>query len=101
LPGSAERVFKLVESEQLHRHEMQKAELNAQIADQSQIRQLEKRGQLFGFLIGIVVMGVVGTAALNDKEVTASILGIGGLTGLVSVFVLGRQKQEQEEKMDP
>lgn len=100
LPGAAERLFKLVESEQEHRHQMQKAQIEAQIQDQKDIREIEKRGQIFGLVIAAIVMGVVTVTALNDKQFTASVLGVGGLTSLVSVFVLGKRRREQEES-DP
>ncbi len=97
LPGAAERLFKLVESEQEHRHQMQRIQIDAQVQDQQDIRKIEKRGQTFGFLIAAIVMGAVTVTALNDKQITATVLGVGGLTSLVSVFVIGKRRREQEE----
>ncbi len=98
LPGSAERTFRMVESEQEHRHKMQARQLEAEIADQKEVRNIEKTGQIFALIFSVVAMGVSGVTALNGKELTASIFGVGGMGSLVVAFIQGRQKAKDTER---
>lgn len=91
LPGAAERTFKLLESEQEHRHRMEQKHLDAGIANQKDLKNIEKRGQFFALIISVIVMGVSGLTALKGKEATASVLGGGGLIALVTIFIQGRK----------
>ncbi|HEY8937828.1 MAG TPA: DUF2335 domain-containing protein, partial [Cyclobacteriaceae bacterium] len=52
---------------------------------------LKRRGQLFAFLISIFVAGGGLTAIMFDHEVSGSIFGGLGLTGLVALFLGGRK----------
>jgi uncharacterized membrane protein len=48
-------------------------------------------GQIFALLIGLTAILVGGVCALNGANLAASIIGGGGVIGLVSVFVYGRR----------
>jgi uncharacterized membrane protein len=97
LPGAAERTFRLVESEQEHRHRMQEKQLDAEIADQKIVRNIEKRGPILALVVAAIVMGVSVTTALNGKEATASVIGGGGLIALVTAFIQGRKPQKDSD----
>jgi uncharacterized membrane protein len=82
-PGFADRIISLTEAEQKHRHQVEATVVGQTFEEQ-------KRGQVFGLIIGIVAI-VAGTiAAIAGSTVAGSIIGGGGVIGLVSVFVLGR-----------
>lgn len=53
-------------------------------------------GLVFALLVAILGLGAAVYLAMNDKEVTASIIGGGTLVGLVTAFVAGR-KQDQKK----
>ncbi len=97
LPGAAERTFKLVESEQEHRHKMQEKQLDAGIADQKDGRNIEKRGQVFALIIALSSFGVSVFSLSMGQEIAASIFGAGGVGALVIAFIQGRQNQKESD----
>lgn len=78
----------MAEKQQEHRLALEKTAITKQLS-------LSKQGQIFGLLIGLaaIIGGVV--CILNGHEWPGAFLGGGGLTGLVSVFVIGRKRQEK------
>lgn len=97
LPGIAERTLRLVESEQEHRHRMQEKQLDAGIIDQKDVRNIEKRGQIFAFLIALSSFGVSVFSLSMGQEIAASIFGTGGVGALVVAFIQGRQNQKDSD----
>ncbi|OGU16083.1 MAG: hypothetical protein A2X61_13295 [Ignavibacteria bacterium GWB2_35_12] len=92
-PDAAERIIKMAEQQQQHRTELENKVITQQIKE-------SQRGQIFGFILGLI--GLLGSIILiySGKEIGGSILGGGSLTLLVSLFVLGKkaQKKSLEEK---
>jgi uncharacterized membrane protein len=85
LPGAAERILSMAEEEQKHRQYLEKTALQND-------KDEAKLGQICAFLIGVVAI-VAGTyAAINGSATAGSVIGGGGVVGLVSVFILGRKK---------
>jgi len=85
--GLVDRIVSMAEKESAHRHEVDKLCLNKAFSQQS-------RGQIFGFLIGIVAI-IAGTcAAILGNTLAGSIIGGSGVISLVSVFVIGRRLHE-------
>ena len=64
---------------------------NRDIKDRNAARGEAIVGQLCGLLIGLMALGTAGWAAINGAEWFASALGVGGIAGLVGVFVYGRK----------
>lgn len=62
LKGSANRILTLAESETSHRHAMEKKALDAEIESLRKEAEDTKRGQIFGFIIGITAI-ISGTAS--------------------------------------
>ena len=97
-PGTANRIICLAENEARHRHEMEHKMLDAEIAGNRKEASEVFIGQLFGFVIAIsTIVGGVYTA-VNGAEWPGAVIGSTGVTGLVSVFVLGRKSSKNEEK---
>lgn len=88
LPGTAERLLRMVEAEGEHRRELEAKHLQGQLAETS-------KGQWMAFLIGLftIAVGAV-TAAIYDKELAGALLGSGGVIGLVTVFIAGRKQSD-------
>lgn len=80
LTGAAERLFNLLEQEQVHRHKQENIGLNAAIAD-------TKRGQNYGLIIALA--GLLGgiLAILLGHDIAGSVFSGLGLSGLVGLFV--------------
>ncbi len=80
LPGASERIFKMAEKEQEHQHALEKT-----------LPEIAKRGQLFGFMLGL--SGIVGGVVLVAMGM--SIAGFGvfllSLGSLLGVYMYGQR----------
>lgn len=90
-PGAADRIFKRIETEATHRHAMEAKALAAQIADAKAQRTAERLGQVFGLAVALFTVGAASYTAVHGAQVAGSIIGTGGLIGLVAVFIMGRR----------
>jgi uncharacterized membrane protein len=93
IPNGAERIMLMAEKQLNHRMKIENKVVGGQML-QSNI------GQILAFLIGIAALAASTYCIVSGYEWSGSILGIGGLTGLVTAFIKGRSKQEKslEEK---
>lgn len=60
IPGLANRLIEIVEKESAHRQGIENAQLQADIQDRRDGREIERRGQNFGFWIGTIAIVVGG-----------------------------------------
>lgn len=90
LPGSAERILKMAELEQTHRH-----------AEESLARKSFDRETLLGqcFAFGIVLSAIGGAvcAGINNAQVVGSVLGTFGIGSIVAVFIFGRRRHGSKQ----
>lgn len=91
LPDGAERLIKAVEKQAAHRMELEKLTITKQ-------QEQTDRGQWFTFIIALVGIGAALTAALTNHDTFAGILGSTTILGLVSAFILGKQKHPARQK---
>lgn len=94
LPGAAERVMRMAEKEQEHRHEMQKdrQQKNLELQNKAVTEQLQinKIGQKYGFVIALIVLILAGVMAIMGHEAVAlALVGI-DVVSLAAIFVVGR-----------
>ena len=82
----------MAETQANNRHDVSKEVLMSGIKN-------EKLGLQLAFLSLLIVMAVIVILGMNDKTLPASILGGGGIIGLVSVFVYG-SKRKISKKLD-
>lgn len=89
LPGLAERIVRLTEREQEHRH---------QIVDLTVRRsaRLRDRGQLLGMLALVLVLAFGGLLIWAGQPATAGAVAIALVIGVVSIFVIGRRADLKE-----
>ena len=83
-PGLADRIVQMAEREQAHRHSFDAETMRRDFNE-------GRLGQIFALVIGVTAILVGGVCALNGANLTGSIIGGGGVIGLVSVFVYGRR----------
>lgn len=88
--GLANRIVKMAEKEQNHRHTLVETEQSLRFSE-------AKRGQLYALLIGSLALACGTYTALSGAEIAGTIIGGGGVIGLVSVFILGRSKKKYSE----
>ena len=90
-----ERIMTLAENETAHRHRMEEKALNADIEDMKAERVYQRIGQLFGLTIGLtaVIGGLI--TSVKGQPIAGSLIGVGGVAGLVKVFIVGWKDQTQ------
>ena len=95
VPGSAERIIKMAEGQFAHRTELERKVIDSDISR-------SKWGQILGFLIAVIGLGVSLVAILYGKQWAGSIIGGATLASLVGVFMYGSRvrSQERERKAD-
>lgn len=97
LKGSADRLFSMVETQANHRMSIEKTIIKGDIW-----RSFTGLGA--GFIIAIFGLGGAFFLGLQDKTVASGFMSIGGLSGLVSVFVMQNNNKEEsnskEEELD-
>ena len=88
--NGAERIFQMTEKQSNHRMQLENHALREEL-DQS------RRGQNFGFTLGLVGLILATVMAILDHEVVAGIFGTTTIVGLVTVFVIGKRAQIRED----
>ncbi|GAA4493299.1 DUF2335 domain-containing protein [Pseudaeromonas paramecii] len=105
--GAAERILKMSEREQTHRHGLQNREMELR-AQELELRKTmvdgavsrERRGQYLGFTIALfVLIFAVVMASTNHTGIAMALVAI-DLVGLAAVFVLGRVLPSQGSSND-
>jgi uncharacterized membrane protein len=83
LPGSAERLFQMVERDQTHRFS-----LEHKIVDRE--ARVAMMGQVFGLLVALAVLAVAIVAIQAGNATAGAALSAVDIVGLAGVFVAGR-----------
>ncbi|MFZ3217718.1 MAG: DUF2335 domain-containing protein [Candidatus Acidiferrales bacterium] len=91
IPGGAERIVAMAESQSLHRQSLEKAVIEANC-------RVQKTGPIYGFIICMTAIlgGIYLVHSGKSAEGLASI--ITALSSVAVVFVVGKKKQEKELK---
>jgi uncharacterized membrane protein len=91
VPGAAEKIITIFESQVKHRQELEKTVIKSDIID-------SKLGMILGFLISIAAIAAGTYCILNGHSIEGTLLSGGALTGLVSVFVYGSRQRKKERE---
>jgi len=89
LENGAERLMKMAENQSTHRMKLEKHAIGEELKQ-------SKIGQIFGFILAMVGMGIALTLALYGHDTVAGIFGTTTIVGLVTVFVIGKRNQKNE-----
>lgn len=86
LPGAADRITKMAEKAQGHRHRQQSTRLDADVS-------LELRGQWMGFLV--VAVALIGGMILIafDKTLEGATAAVGAIGGVAGLFLWSRRRK--------
>lgn len=84
LPDAANRIIKMAEDEATHRRKMEQKALIDSIWE-------GRIGQFLAFLIGVFTIGCGTYTAINGAEIAGSLIGAGGVIGLVSTLKAGME----------
>ena len=94
LPGAAARIVSMAEKEQAHRHNCEIQALQQEIENHRARNTEIRRGQWFGFLIGLSAILSGSLLAYTGHPWPGSFIGTGGVIGLVAVFVFGHHRNK-------
>ena len=101
-PGALDRLLKMVEKQSEHRQQMEAQSVQAQVNDIPADRLERKRGQIFGLVIALAFILTGGLATVVAQNLAGQIIGAlfsgTGVVGVVSLFVIGREKKESDAK---
>ena len=86
----AERIFKMAENQSEHRMSLENHAVKEGIKQSA-------RGQLFGFILGVLGLFLAFILAMYGHETVAGIFGTTTIVGLVAVFVIGKRGQDQDQ----
>ncbi len=88
IPNGADRVMVMAERQSEHRMTMEKTVIEGQTKQSS-------RGQSYALIIGLFALAGSTACILLGHEWPGTVLGVGGLTGLVTAFIVGKDKQSE------
>jgi len=91
IPGTGERILRLVEEQSAHRKQMETKALEAQIS-------IPKRGQVFALAVTLTALVSASFCAYVGQPVPASVIGGGTLVCLAAVFLSTRRERNLPEK---
>ena len=98
-PGLASRLVAHAESEAQHRREMERLIIDAQIEDRKHYYREARCGQICALIITLAALATGSYTALNGHEVAGSVIGIGGIGGIVTTFILGSNRHRPVEQI--
>lgn len=101
LAGLADRITRMAELEQKHRHEREQRLTDANIALAEQDMSTKRRGQILGFCIAVMGMALSGYIAHLGHPVYGLVGGGSVLVSLVAVFVIGKRISSKDESDEP
>lgn len=87
IPNGAERIMRIAENEQHHSITMEAKMLTATIWT-------TRLGQIFGLVIGLTVIILGFICIMMGHDLSGTAMSGLGVTGLVSIFVIGRKRRE-------
>ncbi len=87
IPDGAERIMRMAESEQSHRHKCDDLMVKGEVS-------LAKRGQIVGALLAILITGAGFWLTLSGHEAVGSVVFGTTIIGVISIFVTYYRKQK-------
>ncbi len=105
LSGSMDRILSMAEAQTQHRREIEKRDQEHRIKIEEEETEMQKAmiksdprrvdlGLVTGFIIAIIGLGGSIYLGINNKAAASAIMGGGTITGLVTVFVKGKEHQK-------
>lgn len=89
LENGAERIIIMAEKQSEHRMQLENHAIKEQLKQ-------SRRGQNFGFTMGIIGLALATILSLTGHETVAGIFGGTTIVGLTAVFVIGKRLQQKE-----
>ncbi|MHB8836708.1 MAG: DUF2335 domain-containing protein [Candidatus Methylomirabilia bacterium] len=87
VPGFAERIVVMAESEISHRHSQESRSIDADVAANKSVLIERKIGQAMAFVIAMTVIGIGGFLVYSGHPIAGTIFGGLGLAPVVTAFI--------------
>lgn len=91
VPNAAERIISVFEAEVHHRHNLEQAELQAEIKDVRTTQALRFLGIVCGFIICLVLVFTGAFLIYHDKQIAGFSVCVTSMAGIIAAF-LGTKK---------
>lgn len=91
LPGAAERIIQMAETQSLHRHKLEAIAVKSGSRD-------SLLGLIFGLIIGLAGIGSGTYCIIKGATIAGTVIGGGSLVSLVGVFVYGSRQRRKERE---
>ena len=88
-PGAAERILRMAESNQQHRHMLESEALRRDYS-------LQARGQMFAIAALIAMLALIGFTFWVGQPIAGSVLGTGTIAAIVGMFLRSNQAQPKQ-----
>lgn len=88
--NGAERIVARAEKQSEHRMQLENHAIKEELKQSG-------RGQIFGFILGVLGLLLATLLAILGHELIAGIFGTTTIVGLVTVFVVGKKTQSKED----
>jgi uncharacterized membrane protein len=98
MPGIADRLMVLTETEASHRRHLENKSLDAQIEAFNKESSEIRLGQVLAFVIGTITIISGAYTSVHGAEIAGSLIGTGGVIGLVTAFIYGRRGKEKTNR---
>lgn len=86
----------MAEREAEHRRKTEELIVQAQINHDNNNFSESRCGQLCALTITVVAILAGVATAIHGQEIAGSVIGVGGIGGIVTTFILGRNKSKDE-----
>lgn len=100
-PGASEIILSAFQSQGSHRQAMEVRVVDAQIADGRAARMEARLGQIFAFILSLVMMSLGTWVIMAGHEYTGATVTLFPVIGLASVFIYGRKGKTGESIKPP
>lgn len=93
-PGLAERIVRMAESEQQHRHQLEQH-------DVEQPYLLARRGQWFAMTLAVLVLLLAAVMAIAGSPAAGTVVAALDITAVMVAFLYGRRQRADDDPAEP
>jgi uncharacterized membrane protein len=96
-PGAADRIISIAEKESEHRRSIEQTLVRSETEQAARDSHEARRGQICALVITLSAIVAGAYTALHGHEIARSIIGVGGIGGIVTSFLVGQARRNQNE----
>lgn len=99
-PGAGDRILKMAENEQAHRHKVEMLLAEATARDTAEERREIRRSQWLAWFVAILIICIGAWLIHNGNPISGSLITGGTLLGIVSAFLRQNRRISEKHKED-